>query len=133
MSTDYMLAYGTHAKPDDGRCAMEWVSYLAGEPHSDQPACVSPVLRAFCTTLNDHLEDGPRQRLRPYLVRTIGTADDGLDEARHGQPGARVPHRNRAPGSLTVVELALMCGRTVEQIEAELDAVNDPYNPRTAG
>jgi hypothetical protein len=82
MSTDYMLAYGTHATPDDGRCAMEWVSYLAGEPHSDQPACVSPVLRAFCTTLNDNLEDGPRQRLRPYLTRTIGTADDGLDEAR---------------------------------------------------
>jgi hypothetical protein len=26
MSTDYMLAYGTHATPDDGRCAMEWVS-----------------------------------------------------------------------------------------------------------
>ena len=82
MSTEYTLAYGTHATPDDGRCAMEWVSYLAGEPHSDQPACVSPVLRAFCTTLNDALDDDPRQRLRPYLTRTIGTADDGLDEAR---------------------------------------------------
>jgi hypothetical protein len=82
MGTDYRLAYGTHATPEDGRCAMEWVSYLAGEPHSDEPACVSPVLRAFCTTLNDSLEDGPRQRLRPYLARTIGTADDGLDEAR---------------------------------------------------
>ena len=82
MSTDYMLAYGTHATPDEGRCAMEWVSYLAGEPHSDEPACVSPVLRAFCTTLNDSLEDVPRQRLRAYLARTIGTADDGLDEAR---------------------------------------------------
>ncbi|HUE25944.1 MAG TPA: hypothetical protein VMP89_04150 [Solirubrobacteraceae bacterium] len=46
MGTDYTLAYGTHATPDDGRCAMEWVSYLAGEPHSDHPACVSPVLRA---------------------------------------------------------------------------------------
>jgi hypothetical protein len=82
MSTDYTLAYGPHAHPDDGRCAMEWVSYLAGEPHSDEPACVSPVLRAFCTALNDSLEDGPRQRLRPYLARTIGTADDGLDEDR---------------------------------------------------
>jgi hypothetical protein len=61
---------------------MEWVSYLAGEPHSDEPACVSRVLRAFCMTLNDSLEDGPRQRLRPYLARTIGTADDGLDETR---------------------------------------------------
>jgi hypothetical protein len=82
MSSEYMLAYGTHATPNDGRCAMEWVSFLAGEPHSDEPACVSAVLRAFCTTLNDGLEDGPRQRLRPYLTRTIGTADDGLDEAR---------------------------------------------------
>lgn len=82
MSADYTLAYGTHATPDEGRCAMEWVSYLAGEPHGDDPACVSPVLRAFCTTLNDSLEDEPRQRLRPYLTRTIGTADDGLDAAR---------------------------------------------------
>jgi hypothetical protein len=82
MSTDYALAYGTHATPEEGRCAMEWVSHLAGEPHSDEPACVSPVLRAFCTTLNDSLEDRPRQRLRPYLTRTIGTAGDGLDESR---------------------------------------------------
>jgi hypothetical protein len=82
MSTDYTLAYGTHATPEDGRCAMEWVSYLAGEAHSDEPTCVSPVLRAFCTTLNDSLEDAPRQRLRAYLARTIGTARDGLDEAR---------------------------------------------------
>jgi hypothetical protein len=82
MSNDYKLAYGPHATPEDGRCAMEWVSYLAGEQHGDQPACVSPVLRAFCTALNDTLEDASRQRLRPYLGRTIGTADDGLDEAR---------------------------------------------------
>ncbi len=82
MAIDYTLAYGTHATPDEGRCAMEWVSYLAGEPHSDEPACVSPVLRAFCMTLNDTLDHGPRQRLRPYLARTIGTAGDGLDDAR---------------------------------------------------
>ncbi|HTU96313.1 MAG TPA: hypothetical protein VMF14_10775 [Solirubrobacteraceae bacterium] len=82
MSSDYILAYGTHASPQDGRCAMEWVSYLAGEPHSDQPICVSPVLRAMCIALNDGLEQDPRQRLRPYLTRTIGTANDGLDTDR---------------------------------------------------
>lgn len=82
MSGDYTLSYGTHATPDDGRCAMEWVSYLAGERHSDQPVCVSPVVRAFCIALNDGLEDEPRQRLRPYLARTIGTAEDGLDSTR---------------------------------------------------
>lgn len=82
MSTDYRLAYGTHATADEGRCAMEWVSYLSGEPHSDSPTCVSPVLRAFCVTLNDSLDDLPRQRLRPYLARTIGTSGDGYDEVR---------------------------------------------------
>ncbi|MGB9183668.1 MAG: hypothetical protein WCB67_06350, partial [Solirubrobacteraceae bacterium] len=80
--SDYALACGTHASPADGRCAMEWVSHLAGEPHSDQPECVSPVLRAFCIALNDGFEDEPRQRLRPYLSRTIGTAGDGQDPWR---------------------------------------------------
>jgi hypothetical protein len=82
MIIDYTLAYGTHAMPEDGRCAMEWVSHLAGEPHGDEPACVSPVLRAFCVALNDGLDDAPRQRMRPYLARTIGTAGDGLDARR---------------------------------------------------
>jgi len=82
MSTEYTLAYGTHTTPNEGRCAMEWVSYLAGEPHSDDPACVSPVLRVYCMTLNDSLEDAPRQLLRPYLARTIGTSSDGLDGVR---------------------------------------------------
>jgi hypothetical protein len=82
MTDDYVLSYGTHATPQDGRCAMEWVSHLAGEPHSDSPACVSPVLRAICIALNDGLEHEPRQRLRPYLARTIGTAGDGHDDRR---------------------------------------------------
>ncbi len=82
MRSEYWLAHGPHATPEDGRCAMEWVSYLAGEPHSDQPACVSPALRAFCVALNDGLDKNARQRLRPYLARTIGTTHDGLDEER---------------------------------------------------
>ncbi len=86
MSTDYTLSYGTHATPQDGRCAMEWVSHLAGEPHSDEPACVSPVLRAFCTSLNDGLEDAPRQRLRLYLPRTIGTSHTGSTSGARGWP-----------------------------------------------
>ena len=109
MSSDYILAYGTHASPQDGRCAMEWVSYLAGEPHSDQPTCVSPVLRAMCIALNDGLDQEPRQRLRPYLTRTIGTAEDGLDTwrgwmamdwlARTYTPGLAAPRRaGRAGG-----------------------------------
>jgi hypothetical protein len=79
---NYTLSKGSHPTPDAGRCAMEWVSYLAGEPHSDQPVCVSPVLKAFCISFNDALDDEQRQKLRPYLARTIGTAGDGLDEQR---------------------------------------------------
>jgi hypothetical protein len=82
MTSDYTLAYGTHPNPQDGRCAMEWVAHLAGERHSDQPDCVSPVVRALCVALNDGLEGAERQRLRPYLTRTIGTATDGLDNRR---------------------------------------------------
>ncbi len=81
-SGDYWLGRGPHATPDEGRCAMEWVSYLAGEPHNDRPACVSPALRSFCVALNDGLGNRERQRLRPYLTRTIGTVEDGLDTAR---------------------------------------------------
>jgi hypothetical protein len=80
--TGHALARGTHTHPSQGRSAMEWVNYLAGEPHSNEPDRVSPVLRAFCRTLNDAMEDESRQRLLPYLERTIGTADDGLDETR---------------------------------------------------
>ena len=83
MSTNpYLLTSGSHASADDGRCAMEWVAYLAGEPHSDQPVCVSPMLKEFCIKLNDNLPDDQRQRMRPYLARTIGTAGDGLDDRR---------------------------------------------------
>jgi hypothetical protein len=82
MSTDYFLAKGSHSTEADGRCAMEWVAYVAGEPHSDRPVCVSPVLQTFCIRLNDTLDDQTRQRLRPYLGRCIGTAGDGRDEER---------------------------------------------------
>jgi hypothetical protein len=36
----------------------------------------------MCIALNDGLDHEPRQRLRPYLARTIGTSNDGLDTTR---------------------------------------------------
>ena len=76
------LAHGSHASPDDGLCVMEAVAYLAGEPHTDHPACVSPVLGAFLRNWNDSLPDEDRQVLKPYALRVIDTAGDGLDEIR---------------------------------------------------
>jgi len=78
----YFLSHGKHETPQEGLCAMEWVSFLAGEAHSDAPECVSPVLRGFGISLNDQWNDEQRQKLRPYLARCIGTANDGRDQER---------------------------------------------------
>jgi hypothetical protein len=79
---DYTLSKGSHETREQGLCAMEWVAYIAGEDHSDAPVCVDPVLRRFGIGLNDRLPDDLRQRLRPYLARMIGTANDGLSQRR---------------------------------------------------
>ena len=76
------LSRGAHRSPDDGRCAMEWVAHLAGEPHGDRPACVSPLIRMYVIALNDTLDDRQRQRLAPCLRRCIGTAGDQRDGQR---------------------------------------------------
>ena len=78
----YFLHGGSHKATEGKRCAMEWVSYLAGEDHSDSPVCVSPVLREFGISPNHRWDDEQRQKLRPYLARCIGTAGDGRDMER---------------------------------------------------
>ena len=76
------LTKGSHNGPDDGACLLEAASWLAGEPWSDSPRCVSPVLAAYGRALNDALPDDKRQQLKPLLPRLLNTAGDGLDETR---------------------------------------------------
>lgn len=71
-----------HNDPDQGLCLLEAAAYMAGEKHSDHPACVSPILGAFGRELNDRLDDAKRQLLKPTIPAMLGTAGDGLDEAR---------------------------------------------------
>ncbi len=67
------LARGAHGEGGE-MCVMEAVAMLAGEPWSDHPECVSPVIAAFCRSWNDALEDPPRtQLLKPLLQDVIGT------------------------------------------------------------
>ncbi|GEL17666.1 hypothetical protein [Pseudonocardia asaccharolytica] len=80
--TDIRLDVGDHDSPGEGLCLLEAVAYLAGEPHTDHPECVSPVLGAFGRALNDVLPDDLRQELVPLIPLLPGTAGDGLDEAR---------------------------------------------------
>ena len=79
---DITLTHGSHKSPDDGMCVMEAAAWIAGEEWTDHPACVSPILAAFCRRLNDAWDDEGRQRLKPFAARAVGTAGDGQDEAR---------------------------------------------------
>jgi hypothetical protein len=67
---------------DAGRmCVMSLVACLAGEEHTDSPACASPLIRAFAIPLNDNMPHGVRQKLKPFAPRILGT-QDGQDAVR---------------------------------------------------
>ena len=76
------LSAGSHKSWVDGVCLMEACSWMVGEPWSDHPTCVSPVLVAYGRALNDSLPHDLRQVLKWTIPQLLNTADDGLDEAR---------------------------------------------------
>ena len=80
------LSSGGHTSREDGMCATEAIAYIAGEPHSDHPACLSYILGAFMRSWNDGLpSDAERdQLLKPLLPLLVGTATTPADEARRG-------------------------------------------------
>ena len=69
------LKNGGHSGPTEGACVMEAVAYVAGEPWSDHPQCVSPVIGAFLRSWNDSLPtDADRDRLlKPLIPKIINT------------------------------------------------------------
>jgi hypothetical protein len=67
------LSQGRHAKPSDGMCVMELASRLAGEPFSDRPLSVSPVIAELLRQYNDAVDDERRQALIPYAALAVGT------------------------------------------------------------
>jgi hypothetical protein len=87
VATSYQtiaLSAGRHRSPDDGACAMELASMLAGEPFSDRPASVCPVVAGFLRSYNDHVDDRRRQDLYRYAARVVGTRADRHAERRRG-------------------------------------------------
>lgn len=76
------LGRGTHKSPDDGFCLMEAVAYVAGSEHTDNPACVSPILVQAGRNLSDVLPYDLRQELIPLIPYLLGTVNDGHDETR---------------------------------------------------
>ncbi|WP_267360199.1 MULTISPECIES: glycosyltransferase family 61 protein [unclassified Methylobacterium] len=77
------LAAGPHADAASGLCALEAVAYVAGEPHSDQPACASPTLATFVRTWSDRLTQDARDALiLPLVPRLVGTRGSEALERR---------------------------------------------------
>ena len=79
---DITLQSGKHEAGQGRRCFMEAVAFIAGEDHSDHPACVCRVLGIFARRWNDHLKIETRQKMKPYIRLVIGTAGDGFGERR---------------------------------------------------
>ena len=99
------LRRGAHRSREEGLSVTEAIAYVAGEEHSDRPACLSPVLGVFLSTWSDALDDETRQRLLPYVPRAIGTANDGRDE-RRGWLALDWLVRVHAPAWLELVSVA---------------------------
>jgi hypothetical protein len=67
------LSKGKHAAPSEGACVMELASMLAGEPFSDRPTSVCPVIAGFMRAYNDRVDDQRRQDLYRYAAEVVGT------------------------------------------------------------
>ena len=77
------LSKGKHTSPDDGACVMELASMLSGEPFTDHPASVCPVIGSFLRSYNDSIDDSRRQTLYEYASRVVGSrACQRIQQAR---------------------------------------------------
>ncbi len=77
------LSKGKHQSPEAGACVMELVSMLAGEPFSDHPASVCPVIGSFLRSYNDAIGDERRQDLYAYAAKVVGSrGSQELQDAR---------------------------------------------------
>jgi hypothetical protein len=100
-----VLGRGRHRNPSRGACFLEYTALLAGEPFSDEPACVDRQLAGVLRHANDVLSDADRPRLLPLLGRAVGLVvppPAGLPDPRLADPtadevwrAAVVPHSRR--------------------------------------
>lgn len=90
------LSSGKHSSPEKGACVVELASMLAGEPFSDHPRSVCPVIAALLRRCNDSLDDRRRQELYPYAAKVVGSRGPArLEHARVKYLTDRVPDRRR--------------------------------------
>ena len=76
------LSKGKHTSQEHGACVMELASMLAGEPFSDHPASVSPVIGSLLRAYNDSIDDGRRQALYAYAAKVVDSLASAEVEQR---------------------------------------------------
>ena len=99
-----VLKHGHHASRASGVCAMEAVAWLAGEKHSDAPACACPVVTRYVQLLNDARWSSDAARtaaLLPWLACAEG------ETARPCILGSRVGPATERARARWLVERAL--------------------------
>lgn len=67
------LSRGRHRSAAEGACVVEMASMLSGEPFSDHPRSVCPVVASYMRALNDRLDDSARQELLRYAAEIVDT------------------------------------------------------------
>ena len=101
------LTIGSHRNAEDGFCLLEAVAYIAGEPWSDKPQCVSPVIAAFLRSYNDSVNDEVRQSLKQYIPRLVGTQGSAALEERRSLIAADWLVRVHTPAWLRLAGLTV--------------------------
>jgi hypothetical protein len=79
------LKRGRHTSPEHGVCVMELASMLAGEPFTDHPRSVCPVIAGFLRAYNDSVDDEMRQDLYELAARVIGSRASSTTECARAE------------------------------------------------
>ena len=149
MSYDFRtftFGKGSHPSRKDGMCIMEAVAYVAGEKHSDEPACACPVISDFLRSWNDGIPDDARRTelLSPFVWRLPGTKATPEIEQRRVEMCLDWLVRENAPMALELVPdlvqyaqslrgLPEITAATVGDSVAEIDsAAWDAWDARAA-
>jgi hypothetical protein len=117
------LSRGKHASPAEGACVMELASMLAGEPFSDHPVSVCPVIGAFLRTYNDSVEDGRRQDLYAYASKVVGSrSSEAVERERqaHLEQWTKEVRRQRHRRLRLPRWLNLLCAGAASDIQAAI-------------
>lgn len=107
-------------EPGPLMCASEALAYIAGEPLSASPMCVSPLISAYLRHTNDLMNDAERdQLLKPLILSALGTS--GGDEGSILLLAINRSIHKVAPDALSLLGFHREAG-----LLARMNHVNDP-------